>query len=1195
MSVNLTVVIDNDEAIKKFKELQKVAKSTTSNIVTDSERMDMAMRKLGTALGALGISFSLTEFARQVATVRGEFQKLEVAFTTMLGSKAEADALMQETVKLAATTPFDLTGVANGAKQLLAYGSTAQDVGNEIKMLGNIAAGMSLPLSDLVYLYGTTRTQGRLFTRDLMQFTGRGIPLMEELAKQFGVAKSEVSKLVTEGKVGFAEVEKALKSMTSEGGKFYNLMEEQSKTISGRMSNLGDSVQQMFNEIGKQTEGAIYKAIDAASLLVENYEKVGKALIGIAAAYGSYKAAVMVVHTLQKVEIALTEQMVIEKSILAASNHAVTESVLRHAAAQKLLAKSLVSVKGHLTELVSALANPYVLAGAAIAGFAYQVYKVIDLKNTELDANEKVADSLDESAAALDKEKNAAMENARIMNDANATTYERIKGYKDLVAAYPELLEKYGEEKLKLMDILEIERELSNINYDRQISDLKKRRSDILATLKADENTPKLYDAETGVQLSGLTIEEIAQYNSDVKALTSNIQQLEREQQEAAFKALPTKERLAQYKTSLEAVTKEVAMYIRFMNQALEDEDAEAAKFWDAKAKAAEQRKNEISRQIDQIEGTNNGGGDEAAKALAKKRQEAQKEAHKAEMEAKKSQIKDKVELLEYERDEELKAIRERIMAEKDLIVEQSLIDLWNATYEKFDNQIKAAINDKKVQSIVSQLTFNLPEWTKVGDLGIQDPSAVVKKNAKENIPEVMALFGDLSRVGAESLREIAKEARAAMGAIGDPQDAAVISDKIDEIEDKADSLEPPLKRLGKNIKDLFTSDIDSEAWRDAFGELGESFQDIIAYTQALDGVLDSIGHGGALDGAIDGLNAAFNAFQAAGKGAQIGNVFGPIGAAAGAAIGAVGSLVKSISQIHDKRKEQNIQRLQEQIEDLEYSYDRLGVAVSKAYSTDANKLIEEQIRLLEKQKQLVEEQIQEEDEKKNSDNKRIDDYKKKIDEINDAIEESEERAKTALMGVSFDEFRDSFLDTLSDMSSSAEDFSDNFEGYLKKAILNALIVAEYEQRIKDLRDATIKALSDGELLDEERAALKAEHDAIVNDMLKDRKELAEMYGWSDDSGGGSSSTGKGFQAMSQETGSELNGRFTDIQGKVTEIRSFVMDLMATGKMQYNETVNIRDIMIQLNGNVADIKSYAKVLPEMRDSINQMSKKLDNL
>jgi hypothetical protein len=95
MSVNLTVVIDNDEAIKKFKELQKVAKSTTSNIVTDSERMDMAMRKLGKALGALGISFSLTEFARQVATVRGEFQKLEVAFTTMLGSKAEAYALMQ--------------------------------------------------------------------------------------------------------------------------------------------------------------------------------------------------------------------------------------------------------------------------------------------------------------------------------------------------------------------------------------------------------------------------------------------------------------------------------------------------------------------------------------------------------------------------------------------------------------------------------------------------------------------------------------------------------------------------------------------------------------------------------------------------------------------------------------------------------------------------------------------------------------------------------------------------------------------------------------------------------------------------------------------------------------------------------------------------------------------------------------------
>ena len=82
---------------------------------------------------------------------------------------------------------------------------------------------------------------------------------------------------------------------------------------------------------------------------------------------------------------------------------------------------------------------------------------------------------------------------------------------------------------------------------------------------------------------------------------------------------------------------------------------------------------------------------------------------------------------------------------------------------------------------------------------------------------------------------------------------------------------------------------------------------------------------------------------------------------------------------------------------------------------------------------------------------------------------------------------------------------------------------------------------------------------------------------------------------MSQETGSELNGRFTDIQGKVTEIRSYVLELMNMGKLQYAETVNVRDIMIQLNGNVADISLYTKVLPEMRDAINLMNKKLDNL
>lgn len=293
--INLTVVIDNDEAVKKLRELQNVAKTTTSSVVKDSERMDASWQQMKNSLMSLTAGVSFAALAKQVVQVRGEVQQLEVAFETMLGSKQKADTLMTEIIDLAAKTPFGLQDVSNATKMLLAYGSTAEQVADEIKMLGNIASGLSIPLNDMIYLYGTTRTQGRMFTQDLRQFMGRGIPLAEELAKKFGVTKDKVDELVTAGKVGFDEMAKALQAMTSEGGKFNNLMDKQSQTIAGQISNLEDAIYQMFNEIGQSSEGVISELISGASWVVEHYKEILDVLKYVIAAYGSYKAAVILV------------------------------------------------------------------------------------------------------------------------------------------------------------------------------------------------------------------------------------------------------------------------------------------------------------------------------------------------------------------------------------------------------------------------------------------------------------------------------------------------------------------------------------------------------------------------------------------------------------------------------------------------------------------------------------------------------------------------------------------------------------------------------------------------------------------------------------------------------------------------------------------------------------------------------------
>lgn len=276
-----------------------------SSIGTQAERegakIDSAFSNIKRAALSLSAGWSAQSFVRGIVQVRGEFEKLEVAMNTMLQSKERADALMTQMVRTAATTPFGLQEVASGAKQLLAYGMASEEVNGTLIKLGDIAAGLSIPLGDIIYLYGTTMAQGRIYTQDLNQFTNRGIPMLKELASQFGVAESQVKKLVEEGKVGFPEVKKAIDSMTGAGGKFGGLMEAQSKTIAGQISNLEDQLDTIFNSIGKSNEGIISSALSSTQTLLDNWQSVGTAIMTVVATFGAYKAALIATSALRNV------------------------------------------------------------------------------------------------------------------------------------------------------------------------------------------------------------------------------------------------------------------------------------------------------------------------------------------------------------------------------------------------------------------------------------------------------------------------------------------------------------------------------------------------------------------------------------------------------------------------------------------------------------------------------------------------------------------------------------------------------------------------------------------------------------------------------------------------------------------------------------------------------------------------------
>ncbi|MCQ2348979.1 MAG: tape measure protein, partial [Paludibacteraceae bacterium] len=377
-----------------FDGVKEGAKSASEEV---GNNLVAAIEKAKKSLLALGAGFSAKEIIGQIGSIRSEFQQLEVSFETMLGSKELSDQLMNQLVNTAAHTPFDLKGIADGARQLLAYGAAAEDVNDTLVMLGDIAAGLSMPLGDLVYLYGTTMTQGRVFAQDMHQFMGRGIPLAETLAEQMGRNKEEISELVSKGKVGFTEVDKALRSMVEDGGKFANLMDKQSHTIGGLKSNLEDAIDMMFNDIGKQSENLFSSALSAAINVVENYQRIGRAVAELGVAIGSYKALMVALNAVQKISNIYQMQSVKAKAANAAATQGVIIKETGAAIATKMWAKAQAQL--NLALKATGLSNPYVALAAAVTAFGFALYKAMTyqtdfekmMKETEKAAAESTA------------------------------------------------------------------------------------------------------------------------------------------------------------------------------------------------------------------------------------------------------------------------------------------------------------------------------------------------------------------------------------------------------------------------------------------------------------------------------------------------------------------------------------------------------------------------------------------------------------------------------------------------------------------------------------------------------------------------------------------------------------------------------------------------------------------------------------
>lgn len=520
--------------------------------------------------------------------------------------------------------------------------------------------------------------------------------------------------------------------------------------------------------------------------------------------------------------------------------------------------------------------------------------------------------------------------------------------------------------------------------------------------------------------------------------------------------------------------------------------------------------------------------------------------------------------------------------------------------------------NDKIAKAATEGEKLSLGEQMKRELAGVDD-------EAQKKTSIITKLFDDMSKKSVADMRAIADEAEKMLSYLNSgeysvdengvglfgltkeqfdilsesPEKLESIKNEIENVRKAADEGETALNKVANGLKSVFSSGNDASKVKKALSDIQEGLNEVLQVGRFLSDTLSTLGDSfgsGALSGIADGLNVAMDSVNSAMQGASVAASLGlgGIGAAAGAAIGLVTSLASSIAKIHDSKNEKRIERLQDQIDLLNKSYEKLGNSIEEAYSKDASALIEDQNKSLEQQKILIQQQINEEKNKKHTDNDRIKEWQQQIEDIDSLIEENKEKAVDAIFGEDLQSAIENFADAYAEAWASGEDRATSAKDTVKKMM---------QQMVQESINAAIQSSG---AMEEIRQKLQEfytdnvlsswEQDYIYKMAEELQEKLDKKFGWADSLMGGSSSTSqtassKGFEAMSQDTAEELNGRFTALQISSEEIKNqmiaAVVGVNTLVSISTDGNVILGNILTQhvlTNSYLEDMVKYSKTI-----------------
>lgn len=1315
------------EVRKLTREYKEFASGTNNADEIVKSLMD-SLKRTAAEIGGL---VAIKKFGSDVIEATGKMQQLQVALSTILQDKSKADQLIAEIVQFAAKTPFNLDDVATGAKQLLAYGSSADNVVKELSMLGDVASGLQIPIGQLIYLYGTLRTQGRAMTVDIRQFAGRGIPIFEELAKVLGVSKDQVGELVKEGKVGFKEVEQAFKNMTSEGGKFANLMENSAGTWPQRLSNIEDTLFQKMNEFGNKYKEVFEFGIATAEDLVESLDDVLSVMGGLIAAYGTYKAALITAAVAQKAV-------------------GFVESIRLIGMYRKELGLATAAQQAFN---VASKSNVYVTLLAALVGIGTAVYMFTKRTNeatvaqeTLNSVNKKADEEFSKQAATVDRL-------SGVLKSETSSLGQKKKALSDLQAIIPSYNASLDEEG-KLINnnteaikayLTQLEKQIRMKTAEKELTELyekkrtqEKRQKEAIANYNEAKSLYNSSVTMTGSALqnrgvnTGVAVfsqnsainnqlkdnankakKELDSVNKELGETVSAITELEKEIEKSS---LSDKKEVTQ--SSISKEVENATKRINTLKQEIADLrsgklQAEAGKTVESSIKAKEKELQSAEKTLETLTGVRNkdvsrenattlAGGKlldlERKQALERAKEAvdlenqieqaridamadggdkilAQRELNnKKEMQAI-DQAKEEYIQKEIQRQKEIFDATEELKAKKNpkykkrsfdsstVTVNSSSFDILKENTDKRQvqedlNAQREAMNAylaeygtymQKRQAIIEQYQDKINKATTEGEkltLGKQRDRILsgIDEQANKTISAVSQLFGDMKDKTLKDLEDINVAGQKALEFLksgqwdeqkgkelgitkenfeiwsNDPEKIKAISDALVNNRKAADDLQPAYKKVADGIKDAFNAGNDSKKLEEALARIKNGLNDIMQVGSFLSDTFSSLGDAFGNDtftDIADGINVAMDAANSAMQGAQAGSAFGPWGAAAGAAIGLVTSLASSIAKIHDKKNEKRIQELQDQIEVLEKSYERLGNSIEKAYSKDASNLINQQNKLLEQQKVLIQQQIREEQDKKKTDNDRIKEWQQQIEAINNLIEENKEKAVDAIFGedvkTAIEDFASAYAEAWSNGEDRAESAKDAVKNIMRQMVTESIKSAiQASGSMEKIRQKLQEFYADNVLSGWEQ-------NYIYNMAEELQKELDKQFGWADslmkdDSKEQQSASGRGLGTeMTHEDAGELSGRFTAVYESnlrieaaeqqqtvaITELRGSISALATQASGMYNIADETRTILAnsylelqQIRENTGEI---VKPIKQMQADIAEVKRNTSRL